>query len=239
MEHVLAAVPHVRLVAAEDVILLALATWEGLLASARAAVAAFHKARPDLIGLTPLRLVGALEPRLPPRVAEAVIAALIDGAVLMSQGGAIRLPEHRLDLAGQDQQIWERIAPLLDGEARFRPPRVVDMAQALRLREGEVRRLLKAMARQREVVEIVPDHFFLRETMEEIANIVGELGRASADGYFPAAQLRDRLDNGRKVAIQLLDYFDRQGVTLRHGDLRCVDARRLRLFLGTAGALAA
>ena len=35
-----------------------------------------------------------------------------------------------------------------------------------------------------------------------------------------AAQFRDRLDNGRKVAIQILEFLDRHGVTMRRGDLR-------------------
>ena len=44
------------------------------------------------------------------------------------------------------------------------------------------------------------------------------------------AQFRDRLDNGRKVAIQILEFFDRQGVTLNRGTLRKVQARYLDLF---------
>ena len=35
-----------------------------------------------------------------------------------------------------------------------------------------------------------------------------------------AAALRDRLDNGRKVAIQILEFFDAAGMTTRDGDLR-------------------
>ncbi len=38
------------------------------------------------------------------------------------------------------------------------------------------------------------------------------------------------MDNGRKVAILILEFFDRHGVTLRRGDLRRVNPRRLDLF---------
>ena len=37
--------------------------------------------------------------------------------------------------------------------------------------------------------------------------------RRGAEREFTAAQFRDRLDNGRKVAIQILEFFDRHGVT--------------------------
>ena len=45
-----------------------------------------------------------------------------------------------------------------------------------------------------------------------------------------AATFRDRLDNGRKVAIQILEYFDRVGLTVRTGDTRRVREDRLALF---------
>jgi selenocysteine-specific elongation factor len=49
-------------------------------------------------------------------------------------------------------------------------------------------------------------------------------------GEFTAAQFRDRLKNGRKVAIQILNFFDRRGVTLLRGDVRRVNSHRLDLF---------
>ena len=57
-----------------------------------------------------------------------------------------------------------------------------------------------------------------------------DLANADPKGEFTAAQLRDRLDNGRKVAIQILEFFDRHGVTLRRGDLRRINKHRLDLF---------
>ena len=71
------------------------------------------------------------------------------------------------------------------------------------------------------------DHFFLRASVREMVAIVVDL---SAREEFTAAQFRDRVDNGRKVAIQILDFFDRHGVTLRRGDLRRINKHRLDLF---------
>ena len=55
-------------------------------------------------------------------------------------------------------------------------------------------------------------------------------GGQGAERAFTAAQFRDRVDNGRKVAIQILEFFDRHGVTLRRGDLRRINQHRLDLF---------
>ena len=47
---------------------------------------------------------------------------------------------------------------------------------------------------------------------------------------FTAPLFRDRVQNGRKVAIEILDFFDRHGVTLRRGDLRRLNPHRADLF---------
>jgi selenocysteine-specific elongation factor len=44
------------------------------------------------------------------------------------------------------------------------------------------------------------------------------------------ADLRNRLDSGRKVAIDLLEFFDRHGVTIRRGDFRVLNQPKLGLF---------
>ncbi len=202
-------------------------TWQRLASSAKGEVAQFHTRHPQLLGPNLQRLRMALDPRLAPDPAVAMLAAMVADGTLAHEGGVYRLPDHRLGLDRADEDLWRRIAPLLGGEARFRPPRTGEIAPMLGAREFDCRRVLKAKAQQGAVSEIAPDHFFLRETLAEIAAHIGELG---AQGEFAAAELRDRLLNGRKVAIQLLEWFDRQGATLRRGDLRTVDPRRLARY---------
>ena len=74
------------------------------------------------------------------------------------------------------------------------------------------------------------DHFFLSETVAELAAIAAAIADADAAGTLTAAEFRDRLANGRKIAIQILEFFDRAGVTVRVGDERRVRADRLGLF---------
>jgi selenocysteine-specific elongation factor len=164
-----------------------------------------------------------------------VVAALVEKGVLAAQGGAVRLPQHQLGLDKADRDLWRRVEPLIDRDARFRPPRVGDIAEALRCREFDVRRVFKALARQGQVVEIAPDHFFLRTAEVEMAKIAADVASQIDNGQFTAALFRDRLLNGRKVAIQILDHFDRNGLTLRQGDLRRINPPKLKAFLAVHG----
>ena len=93
-----------------------------------------------------------------------------------------------------------------------------------------MRHLLKLVGRLGRVDEVAHDHFFLRSTVAEMVDIICKLSRQAEDAQFTAAQFRDQVENGRKVAIQILEFFDRHGVTLRRGDLRRINKHRLDLF---------
>jgi selenocysteine-specific elongation factor len=223
------AVPHVRLPLADTTVAVSQDTWRRVVAASRAALEAAHRAHPELPGLAPAQLRAAVEPRLPERVFAAAVRALVESQVLSSEGGSLRLPEHRLALDDRDRRAWLRIAPLLSDGERFRPLRAPEIAAKLRLPAAEVRRVLKALARQRAVIEVALDRFFKRETVDELAGVVVAVARAQENGRFAVWQFRDRLDNGRKIAIEILEYFDGRGLTLREGDLRRLNPRRLDL----------
>jgi selenocysteine-specific elongation factor len=191
---------------------------------------AFHADNPDLPGIGLERLRLQLEPRLPAPALLSVLQGLVRSKDVALDGAWVRLASHEVRLTDDDERLWARIAPMLAGAERFRPPRVRDIATLLGLREADVRRLLKLLGRMGRVDEVALDHFFLRATVAEMVGIIVDLSQTQPAGQFIASQFRDRLDNGRKVAIQILEFFDRHGVTLRRGDLRRINRHRLDLF---------
>ncbi len=209
------------------------ATWLTLKRAMLAALEAFHQANPDLPGIGLERLRLQLQPRLPAPGFLSFLQGLARHGEVGLDGAWIRLPGHEVRLTPADEKIWARMHPLLAGDVRFRPPRVRDMIDNLGLPESEIRRILKLLGRMGAVSEVAHDHFFLRDTVGEMVSIAIEIAAVSPKGEFTAAQLRDRLDNGRKVAIQILDFFDRHGVTIRRGDLRRLNKYRLDLFRPT------
>jgi selenocysteine-specific elongation factor len=202
-----------------------------LQALAEARLAAFHAEHPDLPGMGLERLRLELAPKLAGPLFRAAVQELARGEAMALDGAWARLPGHAARLSPPQEAVWQAARPHLLGPGRFRPPRVRDLVPVLGVTEPELRRILKLVARMGEAYEVAPDHFFPRAVLAEVAETLLDLSRRAPDGTFSAADLRDRLDNGRKVAIQLLEFFDRQGVTLRRGDLRRLDERRLDLFL--------
>ncbi|WAC29508.1 selenocysteine-specific translation elongation factor [Ancylobacter sp. SL191] len=198
-------------------------------------LAGFHAANPDLAGMGVEKLRLSLTPRLPkPAFTEALRRLAVEGGLVL-EGAWVRLAGHEVRLTHADEIVWEAIAPRLGGAERFRPPRVRDLAGLLGEAEGDVRRLMKLLARLGRVDEVAHDHFFLRASVAELVGMAAELAAASPDRQFGASAFRDRVERdaapaGRKVAIQILEFLDRHGVTLRRGDQRRINPHRLDLF---------
>jgi selenocysteine-specific elongation factor len=220
----------VVLEAADSRMALAPEPWRRFASEALAQVAAHHLENPDLQGMAREELRLALEPVLPRRAFHAALEKLARANELAMDGAFVRLPSHEIRLTAEDTAAWEVVAPLLGGTERFRPPRVRDVAAATGRPEADVRRILKRACRMGWADEVAHDHFFLRSTVREMVGIAADLTPAAGNAGFSAAEFRDRMANGRKVAIHVLEFFDRRGVTLRRNDRRRINPARLDLF---------
>jgi selenocysteine-specific elongation factor len=204
--------------------------WRNFTSCLLEQLAAYHAENPDLQGIGRERLRLLLQPRLPARAFVVALQKLAYGGELVLDGSFVRLATHTVRLTPRDEAAWSEIAPMLAGAERFRPPRVRDIAASTGRSENDIRRLLKLAGRMGWADEVAHDHFFLRPTVREMVTIIAEIAAHSDGKAFTAAQFRDRLANGRKVAIQVLEFFDRHAVTLRQGDLRRINKHRLDLF---------
>jgi selenocysteine-specific elongation factor len=204
--------------------------WRAFASEAVVQVGVYHAENPNFqgVGREDLRL--ALQQRLPKRAFDAALQKMVHAKELVLDGAFVRLPSHEIRLSAEDVAAWESIAPLLGGTERFRPPRARDIAAATGRREADVRQILKRVGRMGWADEVAHDHFFLRSTVREMVGIAANLTTAPRHFGFSAAEFRDRMANGRKVAIQILEFFDRRGVTRRKGDLRRINPARLELF---------
>jgi selenocysteine-specific elongation factor len=192
-----------------------------LKAAAEDVLAGHHTAHPEFAGMAPDALRLAMTPRLSKPAFAALLAMLGETQAVVVQAGAVRLPTHSSSFGTADQRLWERILGLIE-EQRFRPPQVREMAEALGQPVANVRRLAKTMARLGTVVEVATDRFFLRTALIELGERAARLSAQNPTRLFTAAEFRDAAGCGRNVGIQILEYFDRQGLTLRKGDERSV-----------------
>jgi selenocysteine-specific elongation factor len=75
--------------------------------------------------------------------------------------------------------------------------------------------LLRALIRSGELVRVSDDFVYLPESLDEVIALI-----RSFDVPFTVSHFRVRAGVSRKYAVPLLEYADREGITLRQGDLR-------------------
>ena len=193
----------------------AAARWQELKERLLAALAAEHQRAPDLAGVERDRLRRLTQPTLGRPAFDALLGELLAAGTVAQAGAWLHLPEHRLQLAAGDRDLWLTLKPLLDAEPHC-PPRVRDVARATGVAEDTVRALCKRVARIGEAYPVAHDHYFTAAAVADLAARVAAL--AARDGAVRAATLRDEIGGGRKVAIHILEFFDRIGYTRRVRD---------------------
>jgi selenocysteine-specific elongation factor len=83
-----------------------------------------------------------------------------------------------------------------------------------------VRLLLRKMARLGLVHQVVRDLFYTDAMLRRMASMLLQL--AAQNEVIQVTAFRDAVGLGRKRSIQILEYFDRLGLTRRFGDKRHV-----------------
>ncbi|SEG37247.1 selenocysteine-specific translation elongation factor [Billgrantia desiderata] len=182
-------------------------------------VAANHEREPSMLGTERGRLTRQAAPQLPETTGRQLIERLVATGKLVAHGPFVAQPGHHASLSEADEALWQRLAPRIVA-ARFQPPRVRDLATSESLDEGRIREALNACARLGRLYQVRRDHFYPAATVAEMAAIVQALEREH--GRIRAAAFRDRVGTGRKLAIHILEFFDKVGYTRRIGDERVI-----------------
>ncbi|OLL31439.1 selenocysteine-specific translation elongation factor [Burkholderia sp. SRS-W-2-2016] len=212
-----------------DALLVAGAAWHALAERLASALAQYHERSPDELGPdgSRLRRIAA------PLVDDALWRALVDDAAargeLVKRGPWLHLPGHTVTLDAADQALAAALLPQIEA-GRFDPPWVRDLASAHNVPEERMRQLLRKLARQGELFQVVHDLFYHQQVIRELAAIAASEAQKNA-GTVAAAPFRDATGLGRKRAIQLLEFFDRVGYTRFHRGLHLMrtDSRWLDL----------
>ena len=147
---------------------------------------------------------------------EALVLLLIEqmraSGTIDSHHGWLHLPEHKAGFTEEQQSIWLRVADLFADE----PWWVRDLAKEAGVEEALMRAVLRQAAQQGMITAIVKDRYYRNDRIVAFARMIRELDQLR--GSTCAADFRDTLNVGRKLAIQILEYFDRIGFTRRRGN---------------------
>jgi selenocysteine-specific elongation factor len=169
----------------------------------------FHAAHP----LAPGMEAETARPGITVRLFRAVVDRAAAEGIVVREGSLIRLPEHKVQLNDDQQALVARIQALMARDPAT-PPAAAEMEDALNVPRARIVEVLRVMERQRLIVRVAVDLYFLPDYVQRAEGLLRQKWRPG-DEITPAA-FRDAIGTSRKYAIPLLEYFDRIGVTDRN-----------------------
>ncbi|WP_448092804.1 selenocysteine-specific translation elongation factor [Pseudomonas lini] len=191
--------------------------WEALKAPLLEHLTRFHQLEPDQMGPDRDRLRRFTGTALERPTFISLLDELLASGAIVTSGPWLHLPDHQVRLSEDDETLWQQLQPLFE-QAGFDPPWVRDLAKATGHEEAAVRLLLRKMARLGLLHQIVRDLFYTDTLVRRLAAMLVQL--ANNNPVIQVTAFRDAVGLGRKRSIQILEYFDRIGLTRRFGDRR-------------------
>jgi selenocysteine-specific elongation factor len=195
--------------------------WQRLKDHLLGALKDFHASRALVPGMDMEELRGKLPFQLSPKLFRVVVDVLVAEKSIAKEDNLLRLAQHRVQLGGQEKSLMERIKQILNAQP-LAPPELKEIEKQLGVNRGKLAEVIRLMERERSIVRVATELYFPSSSVEKVKSM---LCKALAEkGEISAAAFRDLLGSSRKYTIALLEYFDREGVTLRIGDVRRLKA---------------
>ena len=186
--------------------------WEELCQNAARAIDREHRLHPERGGLTLSGLRRILRSEsLRPAVFEALVQRLIRSG-FQKQGVFLRRDDHRIALPEHLRPLADKIRRYLN-QRPLEPPSRKELAS-----DSHSLETLAFLIQSGEVVEISDRIVMSSSTFNLAKDKIVHLIRSN--GPSTVSEIRLTLGTSRRIAVPLLEKFDRDGLTLRQGDRR-------------------
>jgi selenocysteine-specific elongation factor len=193
------------------------AKWQGVKMRLVKVLKDFHAVHPLVPGMEMEELRGKLPYDLSPKTFRVVIDLLLSEKAAAKEGNLLRLPAHHIQLGGAEQSLMEKIKRML-GEQPMAPPDLKEIERHLGVSRSRLNEVIRLLERDGSIARVATDLYFLSSCVDKVRSVLYTF--LSEKGEITAAAFRDLLGSSRKYTIALLEYFDREGTTIRVGDIR-------------------
>lgn len=160
-----------------------------------------------------------------PEIFRAVISRLEKDGVLVSDKDIVRARKHGQELSAADEQLRDKIAQAYKKSALEAPT----LDQALieagipTSQRTHARKILQLLIDNGTLVRVQGEMFFHAHAIEHLKSLLDEFAAAhEPDRLIDVPGFKDLAGVSRKYAIPLLEYFDRERITVRAGDKRII-----------------
>ncbi len=146
-----------------------------------------------------------------------VLAALEKEGKVTVDRELVKKPGYTVSKGGDSSQIHKKIEAALK-HGGYEPPSIKELCDSLRVGEKDILDHLNLLTRENLAVKIRNDMFYAPAALSEIREKL--VTRLKEKSEITPPEFRELTGLSRKFMIPLLEYFDREKVTIRVGDKR-------------------
>ncbi len=188
-----------------------------LLDSLKGYLERYHRDNPLLPGVSRAQLLSHWGKELSPKLAHFLIELSLKRGDLVSEEDVLKLPGYKIALSHEQEKNKERVMDLYK-KAGSSPPSLKNVAEALSLQREELENILRLLVDEGTLIKVKDELFFYTEAVEGLKRKVIAFFEEKKE--MSPRDFKELSGLSRKYSIPLLEYFDRQKVTIRVGDVR-------------------
>jgi len=173
-------------------------------------------------GMSAEELRGRLSKSLERDVLEGALDVLESEDRVTRRGDLVRLGSDDVALTEQQSRLAEGIESALS-EAGATPPTLDELRQELGGKDFDA--MIKLLAETGRIIKVTSTLMFHPDVIADMRKAVGEYFDGG-EHQLGVPQFKDMAGVTRKYAIPLLEFFDREGTTMRSGNVRLRGHRR-------------
>jgi selenocysteine-specific elongation factor len=180
-------------------------------------MAAFHRLGPLRAGVTRGELASTWGRDLPQKLMHFLAERLLKSGHLAQEQELLRLPAHTVLLASDQEDLRAAVLGVYETHG-LTPPNLKDVLDGLALDAKRARPVYTLLMDQGRLQRIKEDMYFSTLALDALKARVLEYFKSHAD--LGPQDFRELTGLTRKFAIPLLEYLDKEKVTIRVGDKR-------------------
>lgn len=193
--------------------------WRGLMALILNAVASIHKSRPKSIGASIKDIQLQLGVFFEESSLKLAVEIMISEEQICANGSRFYLPSHNIHISEKEKAILKSVANILAPDGGT-PPSLHQAAQQLGTEVSALEKALKIGIKLGDIILVGKNRYVPSTLVINLKISAEKLATKSVDGLFSISDFRDEISMGRNFTIDVLEYFDQVGFTIRVGNLR-------------------
>ena len=177
----------------------------------------FHASHPMKQGITRGELASSWGIQYPPKLIHLLTKQLIKTNLLVRDAELLALPKHNVLLGKNQKQLHKAVLNAYIEQGN-RPPNQKELLTQLEVTAKEAAPIYTYLQEQGELLKVTEGMFFYAPVLHALKDIIIEYLQNNTS--MTAPEFKNLCGLSRKYAIPILEWMDKEKITLRVGDAR-------------------